>query len=173
MRKIIFIVALLFNSIALAVTFPADTHYRVCSTPGQQCETLISNTINAARKSIFVQAYSFTSKKIGKALIAAKKLGVKVYIILDKSQLHQRYSELKYLWHANIHVWIDNKVAIAHNKVMIIDSNTVITGSFNFTNSAQRRNAENVIIIQSAELADKYFHNWEWRKALSYQLTEG
>ncbi len=59
-----------------------------------------------------------------------------------------------------IPTFIDTKHAIAHNKVMVIDKNIVITGSFNFTKAAENNNAENLIIIQSDKLAEIYQDNW-------------
>jgi phosphatidylserine/phosphatidylglycerophosphate/cardiolipin synthase-like enzyme len=89
--------------------------------------------------------YSFTSPAIAKALADAKARGVNVEVILDKSQWTEKYSGATYLANHKIPVLIDDKHAIAHNKVMIIDGNTVITGSFNFTKAAEEKNAENVI----------------------------
>jgi phosphatidylserine/phosphatidylglycerophosphate/cardiolipin synthase-like enzyme len=59
-------------------------------------------------------------------------------VILDKSQWTEKYSGATYLANHKIPVLIDDKHAIAHNKVMIIDDNTVITGSFNFTDEESR-----------------------------------
>jgi phosphatidylserine/phosphatidylglycerophosphate/cardiolipin synthase-like enzyme len=56
---------------------------------------------------------------------------------------------------------IDAKHAIAHNKVMIIDGETGITGSFNFTKAAQTQNAENLLIIRDQAMAAQYTQNWE------------
>ena len=61
-----------------------------------------------------------------------------------------------FLTHADIPVLIDAKHAIAHNKVMIIDGKTVITGSFNFTKAAEEQNAESLVIIKDSSLANKY-----------------
>ena len=119
---------------------------QVCFTPGQNCTLKISNTLDKAKKSILVQAYSFTSAPIAKHLIEAKKRGVDVKVILDKSQTSQDYSALRFFINQRIPVWIDYKPAIAHNKIMIIDGIEVITGSFNFTKAAQNKNAENVLI---------------------------
>jgi phospholipase D len=58
-------------------------------------------------------------------------------------------------------------VAIAHNKLIIIDGKTVIGGSYNFTISAEGRNAENVTFIDSQDVAKLYLSNWEARKAVS------
>jgi len=116
--------------------------------------------INAAKHSIYVQAYSFTSKPIAAALVAAKKRGVQVSVILDRSQKTANYSEADFLAHAGISTAIDSKHAIAHNKLMVIDAETVITGSFNFTSAAESRNAENLLVLRDAALADRYLQNW-------------
>jgi len=140
---------------------------QVCFTPGQDCTHQITNHIAKAEHSILVQAYNFTSKDIADALIKAKKKGVKIKVILDKSQRSQKYSLLHYIVNAGIPVWIDTKPAIAHNKIMIIDGKEVITGSFNFTDSAQKRNAENLVFITDSKLAQKYIENWEKRERQS------
>ncbi len=68
--------------------------------------------------------------------------------------------------HAGIPTFIDDKHAVAHNK-MIIDKTGVIAGSVNFTKAAEEKTAENLIIIQSKDLAQKYIENWEKHKAHS------
>lgn len=135
-----------------------------CFTPGQDCTHQITDHIAKAEHSISVQAYGFSSKDIADALIAAKNRGIKVKIILDKSQRSQRYSLLHYIVDAGIPVWIDTKPAIAHNKIMIIDEKEVITGSFNFTDAAQKRNAENLVFITDSKLAREYIGNWQNRE---------
>lgn len=143
---------------------------QVCFTPGQNCTEEITDVIDAAKKSIFVQAYSFTSAPIAAHLVAAKKRGVMVNVILDKSQKTQRYSASRFLVNQHIPCWIDYKPAIAHNKIMIIDEKEVITGSFNFTKAAQNKNAENLLIIHDAQLANIYMKNWQRRRAVSSYL---
>jgi phosphatidylserine/phosphatidylglycerophosphate/cardiolipin synthase-like enzyme len=144
---------------------------QVCFTPGQNCTAEITDVIDAAKKSIFVQAYSFTSMPIAEHLIAAKNRGIAVNVILDKSQKSQRYSASHLLVAQRIPCWIDYKPAIAHNKIMIIDEKEVITGSFNFTKAAQTRNAENLLIIFDQSLAKLYMKNWQRRKAVSRYLN--
>ena len=82
-------------------------------------------------------------------------------MILDKSQRGEKYSSADFVQHAGIPIWIDAKHAIAHNKIMVIDGQTVITGSFNFTKNAEENNAENLLVIRSPELATKYTANWK------------
>lgn len=109
-----------------------------------------------ARQSIIVQAYSFTSAPIAAALVEAARRGVLIEIVLDKSNKTGRYSAADFVAHAGIPTWLDEKHAIAHNKVMVIDGTTVITGSFNFTKAAEESNAENLLIIRSEDLASLY-----------------
>ena len=142
-----------------------------CFTPGQDCTHQITDQISKADHSILVQAYSFTSKDIADELIEAKNRGVKVKVLLDKSQRKQKYSLLHYIVDAGIPVWIDSKPAIAHNKVMIIDEKEVITGSFNFTDGAQKRNAENLVFITDTKLAKEIIENWESREHQSIPYT--
>lgn len=61
---------------------------------------------------------------------------------------------------AGIPTYIDDKHDVAHNKIMIIDNETVITGSFNFTEAAEEKNAGNLLIIKSKDLANVYLENW-------------
>src|SRR5204863_3198495 len=98
---------------------------------------------------------------IAKALVEAARRGVKVEVILDKSQRSERYSSADFLARAGIPVRIDAIHAIAHNKVMVLDGETVITGSFNFTRVAEEKNAENLLIIHDSALAARYAENWK------------
>ena len=82
-------------------------------------------------------------------------------VILDKSQRTQKYSSATFLYNTGIPVKIDAQYAIAHNKVMIIDGETVITGSFNFTKAAKENNAENLLVIRDKKLAERYIKNWQ------------
>lgn len=118
----------------------------------------IIKSLDQAKKSILVQAYSFTSIPIALALVRAHRRGVDVHVILDKSQRTQKYSCTDLLVHSGIKTYIDASHAIAHNKVMIINSRIVIIGSFDFTDAAEDRNAENQLIIRSNELAARDVH---------------
>lgn len=171
-RIVLFFIVNLFmyENFAHAEKF-SNSNYDVCFTPGGECTNLIVNNIKKSKSTIRIQAYSFTSAPIAQALVDAKKRGVDVKVILDKSQFSASYSSSKFLLNNNIPVWNDERVTIAHNKVIIIDNKTVITGSFNFTKSAQERNAENVIVITDSGLAKKYNENWNKRMALSETIT--
>ncbi|MRR08309.1 MAG: phospholipase D family protein [Deltaproteobacteria bacterium] len=122
----------------------------------------IVSEIASARSEILVQAYSFTSVPVAKALLDARKRGTRIEVVLDKSQRRERYSSADFLVHGGIPTYIDARHAIAHNKIMIIDRNTLITGSFNFTKAAEEKNAENLMVIRKNKpLVDRYLRNLE------------
>ncbi len=121
----------------------------------------IVREIRNAQYNIHVQAYSFTSARIAGALAAATAKGIHVYVILDKSNVTAKYSVTDYFRHHEIIPLIDSRHAIAHNKIIIIDDRTVITGSFNFTKAAEEKNAENIVVIRDREIALKYLANWK------------
>jgi phosphatidylserine/phosphatidylglycerophosphate/cardiolipin synthase-like enzyme len=144
-----------------ATTQISGSDVTVYFSPDGGCTDAIVAVLGQAKETILVQAYSFTSAPIAKAVVDAHKRGVKVQVILDKSQRTEKYSSADFLAHAGVPVQIDDKHAIVHNKIMIIDGKTVITGSFNFTNAAEEHNAENLPVIHSKDLAQKYAANWQ------------
>ncbi|MEN6615327.1 MAG: phospholipase D family protein [Syntrophorhabdus sp.] len=158
---IIFICCIgIMPGISLTARQDDTTTLTPCFTPGHACTDKIISEINAARSEILVQAYSFTSAQIAKALVDAHKRGVKVEAILDKSQRTAKYSYATFLANMRVPTYIDADHAIAHNKIIIIDRMTTITGSFNFTKAAQDKNAENLLIIRSKDIARAYRENW-------------
>ncbi len=149
--------------------FQNGASYQLCFVPdGASCQELLVSAIDQTQSQLRVQAYSFTSAPIAAAIKRAKERGVDVKVILDKSQVSQKYSGATYLRNAGIDVVIDTRPAIAHNKVMIFDGKAVFTGSFNFTKAAQQRNAENGMIVRGDKaLTDAYLANWEKRYGVS------
>jgi phosphatidylserine/phosphatidylglycerophosphate/cardiolipin synthase-like enzyme len=129
--------------------------------PHGGCTAAIVNQILNAKKSVLVQAYGFSSQPIAAALIEAKKKGVEISIIVDRSNKAAKYSKADEVKHGGCAVWTDDKHAIAHNKVIIIDQSITITGSFNFSDNAENNNAENLVIIHDTITAEKYISNWQ------------
>lgn len=143
---------------------------KVCFTPQEKCSKLIIQAIAMSKKSIYVHGYSMTSVEIAEALANARERGVEVRALLDKSNLKNKHSRIRDMQNSGIEVTIDSVAGIAHNKIMIIDEEYVITGSFNFTQAADTRNAENVLLIHNKQIADQYLHNWFYR--LEYNLQK-
>jgi phosphatidylserine/phosphatidylglycerophosphate/cardiolipin synthase-like enzyme len=137
------------------------------STEGSNCAALVAREIATAQRDILVQAYNFTEPHIVGALIAAARRGVPVTLLIDKITAHQKGEGVDACAHAGIAVAIDNRPRIAHNKVMVIDGNTVLTGSFNWSTNAEVANAENLLVVHSRALAMAYAANFARRLAVS------
>lgn len=120
----------------------------------------IVKEISSAKESVWIQAYSFTSTNIARSVVLAHQRNVKVKVILDSSQRSERYTVATYLRNNGVTVTYDDAHAIAHNKVIIIDGRTVITGSYNFTKAAEERNAENIVVIHDPMIAWQYGTNF-------------
>jgi phosphatidylserine/phosphatidylglycerophosphate/cardiolipin synthase-like enzyme len=134
--------------------------------PQQGATDLIVKTIGEARQSVRVAAYFFTSWPIVDALVQAHRRGVDVKLVLDS---HQKFRwVIDYLDRNGIAARINSRYAIMHDKFMIVDGNTLETGSFNFTRAAEFENAENVLVLRdSPSVVGGYTHQWDklWAEA--------
>ena len=135
--------------------------WEVYFSPNGGCTDAIVRELDKAQVTVLVQAYSFTSYRIAEALLDAHKRGVKVEVILDKSQRTDQYSSADFLSNSGIPTKIDGALAVAYNKVMIIDGEIVVMGSFNFTKSPEEINAENLLVIHDWKLAERCTMNWK------------
>ena len=146
-----------------AQMLPAEVS--VCFVPGEPCAAQIVDAIASARREVRVQAYGFSAPRIISALAEARARGVDVAVILDRSDERRLCERGGALLAAGVPVWIDHVPGIAHNKVIVIDRRMVIGGSYNYTASAERRNAENVTFIESEAVAARFLANWASRQA--------
>lgn len=143
-----------------ALDLPATGQISVYFSPHGGTTEAIVGAIESARSQILVQAYSFTSVPIAKALVDAHNRGVAIEVILDKSQQSEKYSAADFLANMGIPTYIDSEHPIAHNKIMCIDQNVLITGSFNFTRQGEA-NAENCLILRkNPQLVKVYIDNF-------------
>ena len=130
-------------------------------TPPSGGGQVIVKAIDDSREEVLVQAYGFTHNAIAQALLRAQQRGVKVQVLLDKKSSQTNRYVIDLFEAAALPVKFDGAHAIAHNKVMVIDASVVVTGSYNFTNSADTRNAENILVLRSQDLAKSYRENWQ------------
>ena len=160
-----------------STTLPAKGTVEVAFSPKGGCTAATIRFIGEARQSVRIAAYGLTSNPIGKALVEAKKRGVDVRAVLDKEHNGKRdnpNSVANFLAANGIPVRIDTSVRIQHNKVVIVDGQSIQNGSFNFTAAAQKSNAENIIIHRNfPELAKLFADNWThlWNESREYQPT--
>ncbi len=143
-----FLFLLLSSYSVLAATCGSNSRTRtsIYFSPRGGATQAIVTEINSAKKEVLVLAYSFTSDPITYALLNAKSRGVNVEVVMDDTQLTSRgsaYTDLKEV------TKIDSfHSGLQHNKVIIIDDTTLITGSFNFSNNAEYNNGENLMVIK-------------------------
>jgi phosphatidylserine/phosphatidylglycerophosphate/cardiolipin synthase-like enzyme len=145
-------------------------------TPGDDIARVISGRIDAARRSVQVQAYLFTNRRIAAALAKAARRGVAVELVADARQ-HEAggLPVVKTLDRAGVRIWLAGDFAAFHNKVVLVDAGTpsavVVTGSFNFTQAAQDKNAENVVVISgSPEVTERFARDFERHRARASRL---
>ncbi len=122
----------------------------------------IVELIDDAEKTVHFMAFSFTSDRIAKAMIRALRRGVEVSGIMEKRDLSNPHTQYGRLRRAGVDVVPDRNPRIMHNKVIVVDSAVVITGSYNFSNNADRYNDENVVVIFDRNLALKYLKYYDW-----------
>ncbi|NPA80576.1 MAG: phospholipase [Thermotogae bacterium] len=129
----------------------------------------IVQLIRDAKRSVRFAAFSFTDDDIGKAIADAHRRGLKVVGVIEARSVRNKGSEYRRLRRAGVEVYKDGNPYIMHNKYIIIDDSIVITGSYNFSTSARKRNDENVVIFFTPSIAERYIDNFNriLREALS------
>lgn len=148
---------------------PAGSEFATGFSPDGSAEALLLQTIAGARHDIRVAAYVFSSKPVTRALLDAEQRGVQVRLVADADGSSSHGSTEKELAAGGVPVRLNDHYAIHHDKFMVIDEDTVETGSFNYTGSAASRNAENVLVIRHAPaLAASYTRAWQalWDEAV-------
>ena len=144
----------------------------VLFSPSGGCTNALVAEINKATKTLDIEAYSFTSAPIADAVAAAFDRGVRVRLVVDKVRRTERASSVNFFISHHITVFVDDKHTIAHNKVMMIDGRTLITGSFNFTKDSEDKNAENLLIIHDRpKLLGSYGGDFERHLAHSVPIN--
>lgn len=151
----------------------ASSNIEVGFSPEGGAQALVLKTINKAQKSIRMMAFSFSSPDVMRALVNAQKRGVDVRVVIDEegNTRPKSLSAMRFIIQNGVKLRTDNHYRIQHDKVIVVDEDTVETGSFNYAKSAEYLNSENVIVIHHApELAEKYLQHWEnrWQQGVDF-----
>lgn len=168
MKKILVLLSTITLSAYASTPIAPGASFDVGFSPNGNSLNLVLKGINSAKKSIHVAAYSFTSKPIAQALVAANKRGVDVKVIADQKSNSGKYSATNYLANNNIQVKLDGNYPIFHHKFMVIDGVNLETGSFNYSAAAANSNAENVLLLWNVpSIAKTYDNQWNqlWNEA--------
>ena len=156
---------------AASQRFAAEGELEVAFSPRDDAEAVVLLVIREARRTLLVQAYVFTSRRVADEIVAAHRRGVKVAVLAD-AQMNRRAkgNALPRLLAAGVPVALETGYAAAHNKLLIADEAgpgcAVLTGSYNFSWSAQNRNAENLLVVREhCALVRVYADNWRRHRA--------
>ena len=142
--------------------------------PGGTALKDVVAAIGTAKQTVVVAAYEFTSLEVAQALVVAAARGLKVWVVMDEKAAHSRYSQAVFLAEHGVSVRTDGHYAIFHHKFLVVDRSTVETGSFNYTASADKRNAENALVLRGVpDLAEAYLKEWVrlWDEADNLALS--
>lgn len=121
----------------------AKASVEVFFSPGADTDKAIAAQIAVARNRVWLAGYYFTSATIAKALDQAHARGVDVRVVLDRSQVTQKYSSATYFHNHGVPLWINARYPVMHHKFLIVDADTIGLGSMNFTRAGAQKNAEN------------------------------
>jgi len=149
-----FIVLILSLTISISTLAKTEVYFSLSDNPQKE----IIKNINQAEAFINIAMYIFTDKEIALPLIEARERGVKVRLYLDKDQVDYQYSQSRFLVQKGIEIRISSNNYIMHHKFAIIDNRILLTGSYNWTFSANNRNDENLMVIDDPETI-KIFQN--------------
>jgi len=154
----------------------AEMVVQACFSPQGKCSGYIVREIDKAQKELLVAVYAFTSDDLARAVVQARKRGVSVHIVLDREfDAANERSQGKFLEAQKIPlrrisgmkpVAPERDAGLMHQKFSVIDRKIVLTGSYNWTRSAESSNDENLLLFRDAgPLAEEYrkvfFQLWE------------
>ena len=156
------IIVLSLSIISLTFAEPVKVYF----SPNGGCQETVIQEISKAQKTIDIAMYNLTTRKISQELVNAKARGVQIRIFLDQGEGNGKYSKGRYLMDKGVDVRFYAGTGLMHNKFAVIDNKVLITGSFNWTASAERDNQENLLIITDENVIKQYAQRFEmlWRQ---------
>jgi len=165
-----FLIIILYITISISTLAKTEVYFSLSDNP----QKIIIKNINQAEAFINIAMYVFTDKEIAFPLIDAQKRGVKVRVYLDKSQIESSYSVSRLLVQKGIKVRMSTNNYIMHNKFAIIDNRLLLTGSYNWTFSANNRNDENLMVIDDPEIIEIFQNQFVnlWANKYSPERTK-
>ena len=138
-----------------------STSVEVYFSPQDGVAKFVLQRLNAAKRSIHFMTFSYTSSAVADAMVAQAQAGLSVRGVFERQNAGGTGSAFNRLRQGSVDVLEDGNCYILHHKAIVIDARTVITGSYNFTNSAERDNDENLVIVDDPALARLYLDEFE------------
>ena len=142
---------------------PALAETEVYLSPNGGIRDRLLRAINHTKATIDLAIFDFTSGELAGALLAAKERGVAIRIVADARQAQGKHSEIPWLLEKGIKVRLagGNRRGIMHHKFAIFDGRLLVTGSYNWTDSAERFNRETLIILDEPAIVQRYQVSFE------------
>ena len=165
-----FLVLILSITISISTFAKTEVYFSLSDNPQK---TIIKN-INQAEAFINIAMYIFTDREIALPLVKAHERGVKIRVYLDKEQVEYKYSQSRFLVQKGIKTRISTNNYIMHHKFAIIDNRLLLTGSYNWTFSANNRNDENLMVIDDPEIIEIFQNQFInlWTNKYSLERTQ-
>jgi len=145
-----FLIIVLSITISISTLAQTEVYFSLSDNPQKE----IIENINQAEAFINIAMYIFTDREIAIPLVKARERGVKVRLYLDQDQVDYKYSQSRFLVQKGVKTRISSNKYIMHNKFAIIDNRILLTGSYNWTFSANNRNDENLMVIDDPEIIE-------------------
>ena len=164
-----FLVLILSITISISTFAKTEVYFSLYDNPQKE----IIKNINQAEAFINIAMYIFTDREIALPLIEAHERGVKVRLYLDKDQVDYKYSQSRYLVQKGIKTRVSSNNYIMHHKFAIIDNRLLLTGSYNWTFSANNRNDENLMVIDDPKIIEIFQNQFInlWTNKYSLERT--
>ncbi|MBA7621275.1 hypothetical protein ES703_28634 [subsurface metagenome] len=162
-------IIILTLTLCLSILAKTEVYFSLYDNPQKE----IIKNINQAEAFINIAMYIFTDREIALPLVKARERGVKVRLYLDKDQVDYKYSQSRFLVQKGIKTRISSNNYIMHNKFAIIDNRLLLTGSYNWTFSANNRNDENLMAIDDPKLIEIFQNQFVslWTNKYSLERT--
>jgi phosphatidylserine/phosphatidylglycerophosphate/cardiolipin synthase-like enzyme len=142
---------------SLLISTAAIARVDVLFSPGGGCDRAVARLAHASQTYLDAACYTFTLDAVADELIAAKRRGVNVRVILDRQQAGQTWSTAKRLLAARIPVKVNSHSGLMHDKFLVADGHSVATGSYNWTNAATHKNDESLALFSNESAVAKAF----------------
>ncbi|RLD65357.1 MAG: hypothetical protein DRI95_08895 [Bacteroidetes bacterium] len=148
---------------------PETKNEIVCFSPHNKCSETIKDFLDKAKNSIQICVFTISDNSITKQIVQCFERGVNIKIITDNDKQYDRGSDISYLAGKGIDIKVDMTRHHMHHKFAIVDNNALLTGSYNWTRSAEKYNQENLIITNNSEFIRIFKNEFEnlWK-----QMTE-
>lgn len=143
---------------------------KVYFSPGQECYQAIVSEIGTAKRTVDICVFTISDNRISDTILGAQRRGVKVRILTDNDKLNDKGSDIAMLSEKGLDVKVDRTSAHMHHKFAVIDEETVVTGSYNWTRSAAEYNEENLLVTQELNVVRAYLNEFDamWGKMEAY-----